>query len=390
MCKPSFELVRKPYLTPFNVIAGLILAGGAALMAYRFVYGLEAATNLTHDYPWGLWIGFDVMGGVALAAGGFTLSTAVYIFGMKEYQPVVRPAILTAFLGYGLVVVGLLVDLGRPLRLPYPFIEQAGPTSALFEVALCVALYLTTLFVESTPAFFEWLGMQRWRRLVGRMTVALTIFGLILSTMHQSSLGALYEIVPTKLHPLWYSAMIPVHFFISAVAAGISMVIVEGMFAHRAFSQQVEVTHEQHDALTVGLAKAGAIVLAIYFAVKLVSIAQDHDWHLLGTSWGAWFLVEMLGFVLLPCLLFMVAYRERRPTLARSAAFVTVAGIVLNRFNVSFIAFNWQFPAESRYVPSWMEIWVTISLITAGVVAFRWIANRMPIMYEHPDWKGVH
>jgi len=388
MSRPAFTLWQRPYVTPFNVVAGLILAGGAMLLAYRFVFGLQAATNLTHDYPWGLWIGFDVMSGVALAAGGFTLSTAVYVFGMKHYQPVVRPAILTAFLGYSLVVVGLLADLGRPWRLPFPFVVQAGPTSALFEVALCVGLYLSTLFVESTPAFLEWLGWKRWRRLVGRMTVALTIFGLILSTMHQSSLGALYEAVPTKLHPLWYSGHIPVHFFISAVAAGISMVIIEGMLSHRAFAAQVEISHERFDALTVGLAKAGAVVLATYLAVKLVGVAQDDEWHLLGTSWGAWFLVELLGFSLLPCLMYLVAYRERRPRLARVAAGITVAGILLNRFNVSFIAFHWDLP--HRYVPSWMEVWVTVSLITAGVVAFRWIANRMPVMYEHPDWKGVH
>ncbi len=390
MSRPPFTLWQRPYVTPFNVIAGIILAVGAAILAYRFVFGLEAATNLTHDYPWGLWIGFDVMSGVALAAGGFTLSTAVYVFGMKEYQPVVRPAILTAFLGYALVVVGLLADLGRPWRLPFPFIVRAGPTSALFEVALCVALYLNTLFVESTPAFLEWLGWKRWRRLVGRMTIALTIFGLILSTMHQSSLGALFEVVPTKLHPLWYSSHIPVHFFVSAVAAGISMVVVEGMLSHRAFSAQVEITHEEHDDLTVGLAKAGAVVLAVYLAIKVVGIAADDEWRLLGTGWGAWFLAELLGFVLLPCLLYAAAYRERRPRLVRVAAVLTVVGIVLNRFNVSFIAFNWALPAESRYVPSWMEVWVTVTLITAGVVAFRWIANRMPVMHEHPEWKGVH
>jgi len=381
---------RSRLLTPFNLVSAVILIGGAVILAIRFTKGLAATTNLSHTNPWGLWIGFDVMSGVALAAGGFVTSSAVYLFGMKEYRPIVRPALLTGFLGYFLVVLGLLADLGRPWRLPYPFIRQAGPTSPLFEVALCVALYLTVLFIETTPAAFEWLGWKRWRKLVGSMTIGLTILGVILSTMHQSTLGAMYMVTPTKLHPLWYSAHIPVHFFVSAVAGGLAMVIVEGMLSHRAFHRQVQITSEQFESINFGLAKAASMTLAIYFAVKVVALALENEWHLLGTGWGLWYLFEIVGFVLLPCLLFTVGYRERRLALVRVAAVITAVGIMLNRFNVTFIAFNWRIPAELRYVPSWMEIWVTVAFITFAVVAFRWIANRMPIMYEHPDWKGAH
>jgi len=381
----------KPRLmSPFNLISAVILIGGAVILAIRFTRGLAATTNLSHTNPWGLWIGFDVMSGVALAAGGFVTSSAVYLFGMTEYKPIVRPAILTGFLGYFLVVLGLLADLGRPWRLPYPFIRQAGPTSPLFEVALCVALYLTVLFIESTPAVFEWLGWKRARKLVGSMTIGLTILGLILSTMHQSTLGAMYMVTPTKLHPLWYSSHIPVHFFVSAVAAGLAMVIVEGMISHRAFHHQVQITPDQFEDINLGLAKAAAVTLAIYLAIKMVALALDNEWSLLGTGWGLWYLVEVVGFVLLPCVMFAVAYRERRLALARVAAVITVIGIMLNRFNVTFIAFNWQVPSALRYVPSWMEVWVTVAFITFAVVAFRWIANRLPIMYEHPDWKGAH
>lgn len=377
-------------LTPFNLITGAILLGGAAITLLRFVKGLGATTNLTHVNAWGLWIGFDVMTGVALAAGGYVTSSAVYLFGMKEYKPIVRPAILTGFLGYALVVVGLIVDLGRPWRLPYPFVVQSGPTSALFEIALCVALYLSTLFVEFTPAAFEWLGWKRWRKVVGSMTIALTIFGLILSTLHQSTLGAMYLITPSKLHPLWYSPYIPVHFFVSSAAAGLSMVIVEGMISHRVFKHQVEIGHEQLDKITLGLGKAASIVLAIYFAIKTLGVAQGAKWNLLATPYGLWFLVELLGFVLLPCFLFAVATRDRRPGLTRIAAVITVIGIILNRLNVSIFAFNWQLPSAERYWPHWMEIWVTLSLVAAGVWAFRWIVNRMPILHEHPDYKGMH
>jgi len=381
---------QKGFITPFNVITALILILGAALTLLRFIKGLGATTNLTHLNPWGLWIGFDVMTGVALAAGGFVISSAVYLFGMEEYKPIVRPAILTGFLGYFLVVVGLLYDLGRYYRLPYPFIVQSGPTSPLFEIALCVALYLTTLFVEFTPAAFEWLGWKRWRKVVVSMTIALTIFGLILSTLHQSTLGAMFLIAPTKLHPLWYSSHMPIHFFVSAIGAGISMVIFEGMLSHRAFAHQVEISHEKFDSLTVGLAKAGAIVLASYFCLKVMGIALDNNWHYLGTPMGHWFLVELLGFVLLPCFLYMVGYREKRPKLIRFTALLTVIGIVLNRLNVSIFAFNWQLPSELRYTPHWMEIWISISIVTAGVVAFKWIVNRMPILYEHSQYKGMH
>jgi Ni/Fe-hydrogenase subunit HybB-like protein len=377
-------------LTPFNIITGIILAGGAVILAIRFTQGLAATTNLTHSYPWGIWIGFDVMSGVALAAGGFVTSTAVYVFGMKEYKPVVRAALLTGFLGYFLVVLGLLADLGRPWRLPYAFIKSAGPTSPLFEVSLCVALYLTVLFIESTPAALEWLGLKRWRKVVGSMTLALTIFGLILSTMHQSTLGAMFMSVPTKLHPLWYSPHIPVHFFVSAVAAGLAMVIVEGMFSHRAYHHQVDISNEHFERINFGLAKGASVTLAIYLAIKTIALAIENKWHYLASGWGAWYLVEILGFVLVPCLLFAVAYRERKLVLVRTAAVITVIGIILNRFNATFIAFNYNLPADQRYVPSWMEVWVTVAFITFAVVVFRWIANRMPIMYEHPDWRGQH
>jgi len=381
---------RGRLLTPFNVIAGLILAVGGVGTVLRFVLGLEATTNLDHNNPWGLWIGFDVMTGVALAAGGFVTSSAVYLFGMKEYKPIVRPAILTGFLGYSLVVVGLLYDLGRPWRLPYPFVVNPGPTSALFEIALCVALYLTTLFIEFSPAALEWLGWKRWRKLVGSLTIALTIFGLLLSTMHQSSLGAMFLITPTKLPPLWYSSYLPIHFFSSAVVAGNSSVTFEGMLSHRAFHDQAELPAAEFDRLTIGLGKAGAVALAVYFLIKVMSVALENDWHYLLTPMGGWFLVELLGFVALPCFLYLMGARERRPGLIRVSALIAVLGIVLNRLNVSLFAFNWQLPSEQRYVPHWMELWITLTLITAGVVVFRWIVNRMPILHEHPDYKGMH
>ena len=380
----------KALMRPSNVVAALILLVGIPIIIYRFIAGLGPATNLDHTNPWGLWIGFDVVTGVALAAGGYVTSAGVYLFGMKEYKPIVRPALLTGFLGYALVVVGLIVDLGRPWRLPYPFIVRTGFTSPLFEIALCVALYLTVLFIESTPAAFEWLGWKRLRKIVGSATIALTILGVVLSTMHQSTLGTLYLITPTKLHPLWYSPHLPLHFFVSSIVAGLSMVIVESALSHRAFHDQIELSKERFDRLTIGLGKAGAVTLAVYLALKIAAIAHDDEWHLLTTGYGLWYLVELLGFVALPCLLYAIGFRERSAKLVRITGAITVIGIILNRFNVTMFAFHWQLPAKERYWPHPMEIIVSLTLVTIGALVFRWIVNRMPVVREHPDWKGVH
>ncbi|OGR04597.1 MAG: hypothetical protein A2284_06140 [Deltaproteobacteria bacterium RIFOXYA12_FULL_61_11] len=362
----------------------ILLAGGVAAVV-RFGQGLGTATNLSHDNPWGLWIGFDLLCGVALAAGGYVISSTVYLFGLKAYQPIVRPAILTAFLGYAFVVLALLFDLGRPWRLPYPFVVQAGFSSVMFEVAVCVATYCTVLFVEATPPAFEWLGWRKLRAVILHLTIPLTILGVILSTMHQSSLGGLFLIAPGKLHPLWYSPYLPVFFFISSIIAGLSMIVVEGSLSHRALHHRAD-PGTDFDALTIGLARAGAIVMFSYFALKILGVISDGNWTYLPTAYGSWFLVEVLGFVLVPCLLFASAARNRRPRQVKLAALLSVLGVVLNRLNVSLVAFNWQLPCEQRYFPSWMELAVTLSIILLIVLVFRSAALRMPILRPDPTY----
>jgi Ni/Fe-hydrogenase subunit HybB-like protein len=225
--------VLRARLTPFNLVATLIVVAGLVVLAIRFTQGLGAVTNLSNPYPWGLWIGFDVLCGVALAAGGYILASTVYLFGLKHYYPLLRPAILTGFLGYSFVVVALLVDLGRPWRLPYPVFYSYGVTSVMFLVAWHVFLYLTVQFIEFSPAVFEWLGWKRVRSWVAKLTIGATIAGLILSTLHQSALGALFLLAPTKLHPLWYSELLPVFFFVSSIIAGLSMVVFESTVSQR-------------------------------------------------------------------------------------------------------------------------------------------------------------
>jgi hypothetical protein len=168
------------------------------------------------------------------------------------------------------------------------------------------------------------------------------------------------------------------------------MVIFEGLLSHRAFGDKVELSHERFDRITLGLGKGGAITLAVYFAIKIMGIAHENEWNLLLTPYGQWFLVELLGFVALPGFLFALGYRDKKTWIIRTAAVITVLGIVLNRLNISVFAFNWQLPPSQRYLPGWMEIWVTLSLVVAGVVAFRWIANRMPILRKHPEYDDDH
>jgi len=377
--------------TAFNVIAGLIILLGLFVTVLRFTGGLGAVTNLDDNNPWGIWIGFDLLCGVALAAGGYTTSAACYIFGLKRFHAAVRPAILTAFLGYALVVLALHYDVGRPWRLPYPIFVQQGTTSLLFEVGLCVFLYLTVLFIEFLPAFFEWKKMTKIRNILIKLTLALTIFGVVLSTLHQSSLGALYTIAPSKLHPLWYSLYLPVFFFVSSIAAGLSMVIFEGSLSHRYLHSKMDEAYlNHHDDVVFGFARACSLMLFGYFAVKLIGLAYDNNWHYLATGYGVWFLVEMLCFVALPSFLYAVGARDRNQKLIKWTAVLTVLGIVVNRFNISLVAYNYHLPAADRYFPNWMEIVISVFIVTLGLVAFRFISTRMPIFFEHPKYKGQH
>jgi len=382
---------RKSFFSLFNVCAGIIVVIGLYITYLRFTGGLGAVTNLSDHNPWGIWIGFDLLVGVALAAGGYVTSAAVYIFGMKRYHSAVRPAILTGFLGYALVVFALHYDVGRPWRLPYPFIIQQGTTSVLFEVAACVALYLTVLFIEFSSAPLEWLGLKRARNIVVKLTMVLTILGVILSTMHQSSLGALFLIAPSKLHPLWYSPFIPVYFFITSIIAGLSMVIFESTLSYRFFKHKMDEVHlQEKNDIALGFGKAASFVLAGYFIIKIFGLSSSNNWHYLMTDYGIWYLVELLGFVALPSFLYAIGVRVKSLNLIKWTSVLAILGIILNRFNVCLIAFNWHLPSSERYFPHWMEIGISVFIVTVGLIAFRFIVTRMPILYEHPEYSDSH
>jgi len=383
--------VKRTFLTTGNIVTAVIFVIGIWLTWRRFTGGLGAVSNLDDNNPWGIWIGLDLLCGVALAAGGYTTAAAVEIFGMKKFHAALRPAILTAFLGYSMVVLALLYDVGRPWRLPYPFFVSQGVTSVMFEVGACVLLYLTVLFLEFSPIALEWMGQTKLRRVLLGFTLLLTILGVVLSTLHQSSLGALFLIAPSKLHPLWYSPYLPVFFFVSSIAAGLSMVIFEGTLSLKHFSDKMDEEHKRSaNDIVLGFGKAASLVLAAYFTIKIFGVALGNNWNLLATNYGLWFLVEILGFVALPCLVFAIGVREHNVTLIRWTALWTVVGIVLNRLNIVWLCFNWQLPWEQRYSPNWMEIGISVFVITIGITIYRIVVTRMPVFYTHPDYRESH
>jgi Ni/Fe-hydrogenase subunit HybB-like protein len=243
--------------------------------------------------------------------------------------------------------------------------------------------YTTVLALEFAVPFFEWLGIERIYRPLRKCLLALTVLSVMFSTMHQSALGSLFIIAPGKLHPLWWSQWVYAFFFLTAIVAGISMVVVESALSHRVFAHKIQ-GHHDADALTLGLGKAGAVVLFAYFFLKVQGVVDAHAWGEIGKGFlGVWWLVEMLGFVLLPSLLYAYGARNRKVALVRVAAVIAVLGIIVNRLNLSVIA--WDYGNPHHYVPSWIEIWVSLTLVTLGVLSFRWIVNRMPILTEPAD-----
>ncbi len=384
--QPTREYLRE-MVTPLNLAAGVLVLAGLYLVALRFTRGLTAISSASDTQPWGLFLSLGLFAGVPLSATGFVLGSAVYLFGLKSYHPVVKNAILIGFLGYFFAVVFLLIDLGRPWRIYYPMVVAFGPASVMFLVAWHVALYLSVQFLEFSPSVFEWLGLRTFRRVALSMTIGLTIFGVILSTLHQSALGAMFLLAPGKLHPLWYTPYLPWLFFVSAIATGLSMVIVVSALTQRFFKSKADRHYlASIDGITVGLGKAASLVLLTYSQLKVIALAHGNHWDLLNSPWGYWFLIEVIGFALIPCILFGAGSRARDLHLIRFAALMTVAGVILNRLNVSMIAFNWDLPHRELF--NWQELIVVVAVFTVEILAYRAIVNRMPVLREHQDYRS--
>jgi Ni/Fe-hydrogenase subunit HybB-like protein len=376
----------KTPFTLFNMISVPVMLLGIALIIYRFIKGLASITNLSQDFPWGIWIGFDVMTGVAFAGGAYVLCFMVYVLRVEKYHSIVRATVLNGFLAYVFYAGALVLDLGRPWNIINPIIgNKFGLSSVLFLVAWHFLLYMIAEFVEISPAFAEWLGFKRVRTILNSLTLGAVIFGITLSTLHQSGLGALFLMAKAKIHPLWYSEFIPVLFFVSSIFAGLSMVIFEGTISHRVFGDQLDEEHlRSYDNIVIGLGRICAGAMFVYFFLKVLIFIHGKHWLILNTPMGYWYLTEVIGLVLIPCFMFLQAVRNRNLMLIRWAAVLTMLGIIINRLNISVIAFKWYAPVH--YYPAFGEIVTTLTVVFAEIWVFRWIVNRMPILREAPEW----
>ncbi|NIA10943.1 MAG: Ni/Fe-hydrogenase cytochrome b subunit [Nitrospiraceae bacterium] len=370
--------IKIPRLTFWRAIYVVILALFVLVFIRRFTGGLGAVSNLKDLMPWGLWIGFDVMSGVALAAGGFTITAIVYIFHLEKYKPIVRSTVLTAFLGYLMVVLALLVDLGRPWVIWHPLIMW-NDRSAMFELAWCVMLYTTVLFLEFLPLVFERFGKKHvvhwWHRY---LTPVLCILGVLLSTMHQSSLGTLYVIVPEKLHPLWYSPILPYMFFISAIALGLAMVNVESFLSFRAFGKRLE------PEILADLGKATAFMLMFYLVIRFEDLIVRHSLkYAFRLDLGAiFFWIEVGLLMIVPMIILMSDKLRHKPLVLAGAQFMVVLGMIFDRMNVTTTAF--QLGTGVSYHPLWSEFAISIGVVAIGMGLFGLAVRYLPVFPEGP------
>jgi Ni/Fe-hydrogenase subunit HybB-like protein len=311
---------------------------------------------------------------VGLAAGGFTLCAIVHIFNIERYKPILRPTILTSFLGYVLVVVALLYDLGRPDRLWHPMVMQ-NPHSVMFEVAWCVMLYSTVLALEFAPVVFEKLQWQAPLRLLRAISIPVIIAGVILSTLHQSSLGTLYLIVPHKLHPLWYTPLLPLMFYLSAICVGIAMSIFESWHSSRAFQRQLEMP------LLSSMGRVLAVLLAVNVVFRFTDLSRRGALHhLLENRMETWLFGVEMSLLILPMLLLFREHVRQKPQALYWSALMVVLGFITNRLNVSVTGM--EAGSGATYIPAWTEIAITLSIIAAGFAIFRFAAKNLPL-FEH-------
>lgn len=373
-------------LTPFNVVSVAIMATAAVILVVRFAYGLGSVSNVNQEFPWGLWKGFNVMAGVALAGGAYVVTFMAYILNLKEYRPLVRVTVLNGFLAYVFYAGALVLDLGKPWNIINPIIGNSfGFGSVLFLVSWHFMLYMAAQFMELSPAFAEWLGLKRIQKVLAGLTIGAVVFGVTLSTLHQSALGALYLMAKPKIHPLWYSEFIPVLFFISSIFAGLCMVIFEGSISRRVFHDRMSPSLvRSHDSLMLRLASIAGATMFVYLFLEGFKFLHGRLWLVFRGGWAAWYSVEVLGCVVVPMVLLLRGSMTRQIGMVRVGAVIAMIGVILNRLNISVIAFKWYAPVH--YVPSWMEIVVSAAVICVEIWVFRWIVLRMNILggeHEH-------
>jgi len=385
--------VTKKFITPGVIVLLVLAANGLVFLAGRFLFGIGAVTNLNNQYPWGIWIGIDVAAGVALAAGGFTTAALGHVMHREQYHAVVRPALLTAMLGYTMVAVGVSIDIGRYYYIWHPLVMWNG-SSALFEVGICVMIYMSVLYIEFIPVVTErFIGrvdlpgalarlnapldrLLRWTdRTLDRMMFIFIIAGVVLSTLHQSSLGTLMVIAGPKMHPLWQTPILPLLFLLSAVSVGFPMVIFESLLASRSFGLKPEM-----DVLG-RLGRMVAPLLGIYLAFKLGDLFIRETFVYLKTvsTVSVMYIIELLFGVVIPLRMFLSPAVQKSPALLFTAAALVVGGVALNRIDSFVVAYTPPY-ATGSYYPSIGEISVTVGFISILVLLYRAIVLIFPVI----------
>lgn len=375
-----------PKITFWRVVAAIILLAGLVATVQRFYFGLGAATNLSDEWPWGLWIGFDVISGVGLAAGGFTITAIVYIFNLKQYHCIVKATVLTAFMGYVLVGVALLWDLGKYYDIWHALV-YGNHHSAMFELAVCVASYLGVLALEFASIAF---GKFKWmRKPVGFLKsiyILLVIMGVLISTLHQSSLGTLFVIVPGKLHPLWYTKLLPIYFFVTSIAAGLGMTIVESYLSWRGMG------HEAPTHILANLAR-GMVVIQLTFAVAQFEglfVGGKMGYLVDGSYESIMFWIETAVWTVIPAIIVFNRNWVRTRVGVFAAGFSYVLGFLLNRVNVTITAMEGY--AGTRYMPTWQEVAVSASFVVVAFIVFRFAVKYFNLFDDHheaPETEGA-
>ena len=313
------------------------------------------------------------------------ITFVVYVMRVEKYQPIVRITVLNGLLAYIFYAGALLFDIGRPWHAVNPYIGNSfGFSSVMFLICWHFMLYMVAAFIEFSPTVAEWLGWERGRRILKRLTLATVILGITLSLLHQSGLGAMFLMAKPKIHPLWWSQFIPILFFVSSIYAGLAMIIFEGTISHRVFRHLIPAEHHHRfNDIIFGLAKGAAVTMFVYYFFKALLFIHDKQWALINDAWGYWYLVEVLGFVLVPGFMFAFGYRNRSLNIVRIASVMALLGVVMNRLNVSIISFKWY--AEVHYYPSWQEIVVTLMIIFTEIWILRWVVTRMPVFQSARD-----
>ncbi len=383
--KLNIRVNQRLRLAPGVVVLLAFIAIAFIIATIRYINGIGAISNLNNAYPWGFWVSFDLYTGIAISSGAFILASFVYIFELEQFRPLLRPALLTGFIGYIMEVIALLVDLGHPERIWHYFIYQ-NYNSFLFAVGIYVMVYSAVMALEFAPAVFERLKWQKPARLIQRLIKPIVILGAVISTLHQAALGSLLLIQASKLHPLWWTPLLPVLFFVSAIAIGLAMTIFESSLSSRYFQRGLEVH------LLEKLAAAIPFVLGVYLVVKFTDLAIAGNLKFLFDSglMSVLFWAEIIASGIIPLVWFSFRRVRQSPRGLLTGALILLVGMIFNRFNVSLFAITHPgsityiptFMGQVTYFPSLPEVAISIGIFSAGILAFGLAVKYLPVFEE--------